>query len=137
MYYIISQKSGRIHREPNKKPWASTSYKSAGAAKAGITRTIKFYQAAIDEVAEVVKSGKSEFYARRYNAFRDATDPVLGRTHCFDINNYKVVAVEDYVEPQITRTGRCPYDGRTITVTLGINEVGTHMDPLCESHWTN
>ena len=136
MFYIISKESGKIHREPNKKLWGSTSYKSAGAAKAGITRTIKYYQTAIDEVNQVVAEGKPDYHARRYNAYRHATDPVLGRTHCFDINNYKVVAVEDYVEPQITRTGRRPYDGKTITVTLGINDVGTYMDPLCESHWT-
>ena len=48
----------------------------------------------------------------------------------------EVVALADYVEPQITRTGTSPYDGREITVTVGINSIGTHMDPLCESHYT-
>ena len=136
MFYIISQKSGRIHREPSRRSWESKVYKSAGAAKAGITRTIKYYQNAIDEVAEVVKAGKPEFYARMYNAYRDATDPALGRTHVADINNYTVVAVDDYVEPQITRTGIAPGTGKKITVTLGINEVGTCVDPLTETYWS-
>ena len=136
MFYIISQKSGRIHREPSRRPWESNLYKSASAAKAGITRTIKYYQAAIDEVAEVVAQGKPEFHARRYNAFRDATDSALGRTHCFDRDNYEVVAVEDYVEPQVTRTGIAPGTGKEITVTMGINEVGGCTDPLTETYWS-
>ena len=49
---------------------------------------------------------------------------------------YTVTDLDDYTEPQVTRTGRSPYDGREITVTIGINSVGTHMDPLCESHYT-
>ena len=137
MFYIISNKSGRIHREPSRRSWESNTYKSERAAKAGITRTIKYYQKAIDQVKAVVAEGKPEFYAPLYNAYRDATDPVMKRTHKADVNNYSVVAVQDYVEPQITRTGRRPYDGKTITVTLGINDVGTYMDPLCESHWTH
>jgi len=136
MYYIISKNSGRIHREPSRRSWESNLYKSAGAAKAGITRTIKYYQAAIDEVAEVVAQGKPEFHARRYNAYRDATDSALGRTHCFDVNNYEVVAVADYVEPQVTRTGIAPGTGKQITVTMGINEVGGCCDPLTETYWS-
>jgi len=136
MFYIISKKSGRIHTEPSRRSWESNIYKSASAAKAGITRTIKYYQAAIDEVAEVVAQGKSEFHARRYNAFRDATDSALGRTHCFDRDNYEVVAVEDYVEPQVTRTGIAPGTGKEITVTMGINEVGGCTDPLTETYWS-
>lgn len=136
MFYIISQKSGRIHSEPSRRSWQSNVYKSAGAAKAGITRTIKYYQAAIDEVAEVVAQGKPEYHARRYNAFRDATDKALGRTHCFDRDNFKVVAVDDYVEPQVTRTGIAPGTGKEITVTMGINEVGGCTDPLTETYWS-
>ena len=136
MFYIISKNSGRIHREPSRRSWESNIYKSAAAAKAGITRTIKYYQAAIDEVAEVVKAGKPEYYARRYNAFRDATDSALGRTHCFDRDNYEVVSIEDYVEPQVTRTGIAPGTGKKITVTMGINEVGGCTDPLTETYWS-
>lgn len=136
MFYIISQKSGRIHREPARRSWESKTYASASAAKAGITRTIKYYQKAINEVAEVVAQGKPEYHARMYNAFRDATDPALGRTHCFDKDNFKIVAVDDYVEPQVTRTGIAPGTGKKITVTLGINEVGTCVDPLTETYWS-
>ena len=81
MFVIVDKSNDSIHQEPTRPSWKSGYYKSVGAAKAGITRTVKFYQAAIDEVAEVVAEGKPEYTARRYNAFRDATDPVLGRTH--------------------------------------------------------
>ena len=37
MYYIIDNTDNSIHREPSKRSYASTQYKSAGAAKAGIT----------------------------------------------------------------------------------------------------
>jgi len=136
MFYIISKKSNRIHTEPSRRSWQSNVYKSPAAAKAGITRTIKYYQAAIDEVAEVVAQGKPEYHAHRYNAFRDATDPALGRTHCFDRDNFEVVAVDDYVEPQVTRTGIAPGTGKEITVTMGINEVGGCTDPLTETYWS-
>ena len=46
MYYIIDNTNQAVHREPNKKSYASTQYKTAGAAKAGITRTVKYYQKA-------------------------------------------------------------------------------------------
>ena len=51
------------------------------AAKAGITRTIKHYTKAIEQVAEVVANGDAEYTAPMYNTFRDATDKELGRTH--------------------------------------------------------
>ena len=54
----------------------------------------------------------------------------------FDKSDYTVTDLDEYSEPQVTRTGRSPYNGNTITVTIGINSVGTHMDPLCESHYT-
>ena len=50
MFVIVNKKNGSIHREPSKRSYASTEYKSAGAAKAGITRTIKFYNKAIADV---------------------------------------------------------------------------------------
>ena len=54
----------------------------------------------------------------------------------FKKDHYTVTDLDDYSEPQVTRTGRSPYNGNEITVTIGINSVGTHMDPLCESHYT-
>ena len=137
MFYIISKKSGRIHREPTRKLWATKTYASERSAKAGITRTIKYYQTAIDEVNQVVAEGKPDYHAVRYNAYRDATDPVLGRTHCFDPNNYEIVAVEDYQEPQVTITYKNMWDGSgPYTRTIGLNDVGTNLDPRSESHWT-
>jgi hypothetical protein len=137
MFVIVDKSNDSIHQEPTRPSWKGGNYKSEGAAKAGITRTVKFYQAAIDEVAEVVAEGKPEYTARRYNAFRDATDPDLGRTHKADRDNYRVMSVEEYalIEPMITKTGKSPYNGQTITRTLSIN-TPSYMDPLCESHYT-
>ena len=54
MFVIVDKSNDSIHQEPTRPSWKTGYYKSEGAAKAGITRTVKFYQAAIDEVAEVV-----------------------------------------------------------------------------------
>ena len=62
MFVIKNTVTGRIHREPNKKPWASTEYKSQAAAKAGITRTLKYYQKALDNVAECKSRGESPIW---------------------------------------------------------------------------
>ncbi len=137
MYIIVDKSDMSIHREPSKRSYASTQYKSAGAAKAGITRTVKYYNKAKAQVAEVVANGKSEYYAPMYNAFRDATDPALGRTHCADVDNYAVMGVDEYniVEPQITKTGICPGTGEEITVTYSINQPH-YLNPLSESYWS-
>lgn len=137
MFVIVSKKNSSIHREPNKKSYGSTQYKNAGAAKAGITRTMKYYATAIAQVNECVANGEKEYMAPKYNAYRDATDVDLGRTHCADINNYVVMSLTDYkaIEPMITRTGTSPYNGETITVTQSIN-TPSYMDPLCESYYT-
>ena len=55
MFVIVDKSNDSIHQEPTRPSWKTGYYKSEGAAKAGITRTVKFYQAAIDEVAEVVE----------------------------------------------------------------------------------
>ena len=137
MFVIVNKKNDSIYREPSKKSYACTQYKSEAAAKAGITRTIKFYDKAKAQVAEVVAEGKSEFYAPMYNAFRDATDADLGRTHCADLDNYEVMGVEEYniVEPQITKTGICPGTGEEITVKYSINQPH-YLNPLSESYWS-
>lgn len=95
-----------IHSEPAKKGWRSAKYKSAGAAKAGITRTIKFYEAAKTQVAEAVANGGHDYHAPMYYAFRDATDTTRGRTHVADPSNYVVMGAEEYklVEPKVKRT---------------------------------
>ena len=135
MYLIIDNTDQSIHREPNKKSYASTQYKTVGAAKAGITRTVKYYQKAYDQVAECVANGEPEYAAPMHNAYRDATESHFGLTHKQFASSYTIVAVEDYVEPMITKTGISPYNGKTITRTLSIN-TPSYMDPLCESHYT-
>ena len=140
-FVIVNTERGSLHSEPSRPSWRGFSYKSAGAAKAGITRTTKFYQNAVADVAEVVAEGNPEYHSRWYNHYREAfaaTDQEpLGRDMLNVADRLEVVAQEDYIEPQITRTGRSPYNGNEITVTIGINSIGTHMDPLCESHYTN
>ena len=134
MYYIISKHNMAIHREPTRASWESKSYASAAAAKAGITRTMKYYNKAKAEVAEVVAQGKPEYHARMYNAFQDATER---RPHVADIENYIVMSAGEYefVEPQITRTGICPGTGKEMTYTSSINEPH-YMSPLSESYWS-
>ena len=137
MYIIVDKSDMSIHREPSKRSYATTKYKSAGAAKAGITRTIKHYDMAKAQVAEAVANGEREFMAPYYNAFRDATDVALGRTHCADVDNYAVMGVDEYklVEPIITSTGICPGTGKEITVKESINQPH-YLSPLSESYWS-
>ena len=137
MFVIVDKSNSSIHREPNKKSYASTQYKSEAAAKAGITRTIKFYEKAIADVQSVVAEGKSEYHSPYYNHFADATDPAKGRTHVADRNNYRVMHVEEYalIEPFITKTGKAPGTGKEITVTYSINQPH-YMNPLSESYWS-
>ena len=137
MFVIVDKSNDSIHQEPTRPSWKSGYYKSVGAAKAGITRTIKFYEKAVADVERVLAEGEKDYTSRMYNAYRDATDPALGRTHKADRDNYRVMSEEEYrlIEPMITKTGKSPYNGKTITRTLSIN-TPSYMDPLCESHYT-
>ena len=54
----------------------------------------------------------------------------------FDADNFEVVAYDDYVEPQITRTGICPGTGKEMTYTSSINEPH-YMSPLSETYWSS
>ena len=137
MYVIVDKSNDSIHREPTRPSWKDSPYKSEGAAKAGITRTIKFYEKAVADVEKVVAEGKPEYHSRAYNAYRTATDKDLGQTHKADVNNYRVMHVEEYalIEPMITKTGKSPYNGEEITVTQSIN-TPHYMDPLSESYWS-
>ena len=137
MYVIVNKKNDSIYREPSKKSYQTTMYKSEAAAKAGITRTVKFYEKAIADVEKVVAEGKKEYHSPLYNHYRDATDKALGRTHVADRDNFRVMHVEEYalIEPQITRTGICPGTGKKMTYTSSINEPH-YMSPLSESYWS-
>ena len=142
MFVIKNTQTGRIHREPTRKSYASTSYKSLAAAKAGVTRTVKYYQKAIEDVKQTVAAGKPDYLSRYYYDARDATTEPSEFGRGYDLRvvadgtGLEIVSVEEYGDPQQTDTGVCPYNGKTITRTIGINDAGTHMDPLCESHWT-
>ena len=142
MFVIKNTQTGRIHREPTRKSYASTSYKSLAAAKAGVTRTVKYYQKAIEDVKQTVAAGKPDYLSRYYYDARDATTEPSEFGRGYDLRvvadgtGLEIVSVEEYGDPQQTDTGVCPYNGKTITRTIGINDAGTHMDPLCESHYT-
>jgi len=136
MYYIIDTTNNSIHREPTRRSWESKLYKTVGAAKAGITRTVKYYQQAFDEVNECLAQGKPEYHARMYNTYRDATEPQLKRMHKQFASTYEIVHIDDYVEPEVTRTGIAPGTGKQITVTLKLSDVGSCVDPLTETYWS-
>ena len=138
MFIIKNTVTGRIHKEPSRarKGYGGGEYASERAAKAGVTRTLKHYAKALEQVAECVAAGEPEYMARLYNDYREVTEPCLNRQWVNDPNTYEVMTVEQYGDPQQTDTGVCPYNGKTITRTISVNSAWTHMDPLCESHWT-
>ena len=137
MYIIVDKSNDSIHSEPTRKSYRSDQYKTEAAAKAGITRTVKFYEKAIADVQSVVAEGKPEYHSPLYNYFREATDKDLGRTHVADRNNFRVMHVEEYklIEPMITKTGIAPGTGKEITVTYSINQPH-YLNPLSESYWS-
>ena len=96
---------------------------------------MKYYQKAFDQVNECLANGEKEYMAHMYNAYRDATEAHFGRVHKQFASSYTIVAVADYVEPMITRTGMCPGTGKEITVTEGIN-MPYYLSPLSESYWS-
>ena len=142
MFVIVNKETNRIHREPTRKSYRSTSYKSLAAAKAGVTRTVKYYAKAVADVQETLARGEKDYQSRYYYDARDATSEPSEYGRGYDMrvvadgSGLEIMTQEEYGDPQVTRTGRSPYNGNEITVTIGINEVGTHMDPLCESHYT-
>ena len=141
MYLIINTQNDSKFKEPTRRSYRAYTYKTKAAATAGITRTKKYYQNAIDDVNKVLAEGKPYYYSRWSNQYEEATqDQTEYRSIDWRLvangETLEVVAECDYVEPMITRTGRSPYDGHEFTCTLPQSQVGTHMDPLCESHYT-
>ena len=132
-YLIINKQNMSIFSEPTRPSWKDSSYASEGAAKAGITRTMKFYQKAIEDVASVVADGKPEYHSRLYNAFRDATDSALGRTHLAQRDNFVIMTADEYsmVEPMVERTNMM--SGKKFMES--INTPG-YMSPASESYWS-
>lgn len=137
-FVIVNKHNDSMFSEPSRPSWKGMSYASEGAAKAGITRTMKHYEKAKAQVAEVVANGESPYMANMYNAYRDATEKQLGRTHLADRDNYRVMASEEYalIEPMITTTGMCPGSGKEITHTASINQPH-YLSPLSESYWAS
>ena len=133
MFVIVNKKNNSIHREPNKKSYANTQYKTRAAAKAGITRTLKYYAKAIEDVNNVLAQGKPYYHSRLCNAYEEATNKDLGRTHLNDINNYMVMSVEDYdlIEPMIERTNMMT--GKKFTESINTPH---YMSPSSESYWS-
>ena len=108
-------------------------YKTRAAAKAGITRTLKYYAKAIEDVNNVIAEGKPYYYSRLCNAYEEATKKELGRTHLNDINNYMVMSVEDYdlIEPMVEKT--CMMSGKKFTESINTPH---YMSPSSESYWS-
>ena len=133
MFVIVNKNNNSIHREPNKKSYANTQYKNEAAAKAGITRTLKYYAKAIDDVNSVVAEGKKKYASRLYNAYEEATNKDLGRTYVAEKSNYMVMSVEDYdlIEPMIERTNM-------MTGKKFMEPINTphYMSPSSESYWS-
>jgi len=138
MFIIKNTVTGRIHKEPSRARtgYRGGEYASERAAKAGVTRTLKHYAKAIEQVRERVAAGEPEYMAPMYNDYREVTEPCLNRQYVNDPTTYEVMTVVEYGDPQQTDTGVCPYNGKTMTRTISVNQAWTHMDPLCESHWT-
>jgi len=138
MFIIKNTVTGRIHKEPSRARtgYRGGEYASERAAKAGVTRTLKHYAKAIEQVRERVAAGEPEYMAPMYNDYREVTEPCLNRQYVNDPNTYEVMTKESYGDPQQTDTGVCPFNGKTITRTISVNDAWGHMDPLCESHWT-
>tara|TARA_B100001094_G_C18099467_1_gene754899 strand:+ start:665 stop:1093 length:429 start_codon:yes stop_codon:yes gene_type:complete len=141
MYLIINTQNNSKFKEPTRRSYRAYTYKTKAAATAGITRTKKYYQNAIDDVNKVLAEGKPYYHSRWSNQYEEATqDQTEYRSIDWRLvangETLEVVAECDYEEPLITRTGRSPYNGNEITVTLPQSQVSTHMDPLCESHYT-
>ena len=138
MFIIKNTVTGRIHKEPSRARtgYRGGEYASERAAKAGVTRTLKHYAKAIEQVRERVAAGEPEYMAPMYNDYREVTEPCLNRQWVNDPATYEVMTKDSYGDPQQTDTGVCPFNGKTITRTISVNDAWGHMDPLCESHWT-
>ena len=67
MYLIINTQNDSKFKEPTRKSWRGYTYKTKAAATAGITRTKKYYQKAIDDVNKVIAEGKPYYHSRWSN----------------------------------------------------------------------
>jgi hypothetical protein len=132
MFVIVNKKNNSIATEPSRRQ-SNNVYATAAAAKAGITRTIKHYTKAIEQVAEVVANGEAEYMAPMYNIFREATDKDLGRTHYADKANYRVMDREEYmlIEPMVEK--RNAMSGETFKESIN---TPYYMSASSETYWS-
>ena len=132
MFVIVNKKNNSIATEPSRRQ-SDNVYATAAAAKAGITRTIKHYTKAIEQVAEVVANGEAEYTAPMYNTFRDATDKELGRTHVADKANYRVMDYSEYklIEPMVEK--RNVMTGETFKESIN---TPYYMSASSETYWS-
>tara|TARA_B100001057_G_scaffold368598_1_gene372128 strand:- start:4276 stop:4575 length:300 start_codon:yes stop_codon:yes gene_type:complete len=54
----------------------------------------------------------------------------------FVAEEHVITNLEDYVEPQVSRTKVLPGTGEKRTYSIGINSVGTCTDPGTETYWS-
>ena len=88
--------------------------------------------------------GARSFYIKSEFATESAAKAALtryakkygGNNGLFEASEHEVVALGEYVEPQVTKTARIPGTGETKTYTIGINSVGTCTDPGTETYWS-
>ena len=132
MFVIVNKKNNAIATEPSRRQ-SDNVYATAAAAKAGITRTIKHYTKAIEQVAEVVANGDAEYTAPMYNTFRDATDKELGRTHVADKANYRVMDYSEYklIEPMVEK--RNVMTGETFKESIN---TPYYLSASSETYWS-
>ena len=132
MFVIVNKKNNAIATEPSRRQ-SNNVYATQAAAKAGITRTIKHYAKAIEQVAEVVANGDAEYTAPMYNTFRDATDKELGRTHVADKANYRVMDYSEYklIEPMVEK--RNVMTGETFKESIN---TPYYMSASSETYWS-
>jgi len=65
------------------------------------------------------------------------TDNPYGRI-VFKKSAYAVMPLSEYVEPTVTVSYNDQYSGTgPHTKSIGINDVGTGVDPRSEAHWAN
>lgn len=85
--------------------------------------------------------GAKSFYIKSEFASESAAKAAITRyakkhSDIFTAGDHEVVPLAEYVEPQVTITKRLPGTGKESTYTIGINSVGTCVDPGTETYWS-
>ena len=100
--------------------------KVSGAIFGGNTFSIK---------SQFASERSAKAAATRYA--KEFTENPYGRM-VFNKSAHKIVPLAEYVEPTVTVTYTDQYSGTgPHTRSIGINDVGTGVDPRSEAHWAN